>query len=122
MRQIPHKFFRFSKAAVACCLSYDRLLVLGDFPDMMPWLILICIFEIGDLKQQYSELDLRAGWPLIYGTEWFWNFLCFIFGWSGIGLFLAAVYFYQHLTFLRLLQHASYALISLLLITFFDLT
>ena len=29
----------------------------------------------GDLKQQYSELDLRAGRPIIYGTEWFWNFI-----------------------------------------------
>ena len=29
---------------------------------------------IGDLKQQYLELDLRTGRPLIYGSEWFWNF------------------------------------------------
>ena len=43
--------------------------------------------------------------------------LCFISGWSGIGLFLAAVYFYQHMTFMRLHQHASFALISLLLFT-----
>ena len=58
------------------------------------------------------------GWLASY--IWYWmvlEFLFFIFGWSGIGQFLAAVYFYQHLTFMRLHQHASSALISLLLIT-----
>ena len=48
---------------------------------------------LGDLKQQYLELDLRAGRPLIYGSERFSGILFFIFGWSGIDQFLAAVYF-----------------------------
>ena len=75
MRQNPQKYFRFSKAAVACCLSYDRLLVLGEISryDAMADIDLHFL-TIGDLKQQYLELDLWAGWPLIYGTEWFWNF------------------------------------------------
>ena len=30
---------------------------------------------LGDLKQQYLELELRAGRPLIYGSEWFWNII-----------------------------------------------
>ena len=74
-RQNPQKFFRFSKTAVACCLSYDRLLVLWRFSryDAMAD-INMHFLAFGDLKQQYLELDLRAGWPLIYGTEWFWNF------------------------------------------------
>ena len=48
----------------------------------------------------------------------------FIFGWSGSDKFLAAVYSHQHMIFMRLHQHASSALISLLLITWslIDLT
>ena len=78
---------------------------------------------VGDLKQQYLELDLRAVRPLIMVLKVFWNNF-FIFGWSGTYQFLAAVYSYQHMTFMRLHQHASSALISLLLITWslIDLT
>ena len=36
--------------------------------------------DFGDLKQQYLELDLRAGRPLIYGSEWFWIYSSFLDG------------------------------------------
>ena len=59
-----------------------------------------------------------AGWlASLYMVLIGFGYFIFIIGWLGIGQFLAAVYFYQHLTFMRLHQHASSALISLLLIT-----
>ena len=54
----------------------------------------------GDLKQQYLELDLRAGRPPIYGTEWFWNFIFHLWMvWNkpifSCYLFLSAYDFYE---------------------------
>ena len=66
MRQHPQKIFRFSKDTVkhAVCHRTDcRFLVTLRYDAMADIYKLFLAF--GDLKQQYSELDLRAVRPLI---------------------------------------------------------
>ena len=54
----------------------------------------------GDLKQQYLELDLRAGRPHIYGSKRFSGILFFIFGWSWNRPFFSSCLFLSAYDFL----------------------
>ena len=84
---------------------------------MMPWLILICIFLHLVISSNFIRAWIASWLASSYLVLIGFGYFIFIIGWPRIGQFLAAVYFYQLLTFLRLHRHARSALISLLLIT-----
>ena len=114
-RQNPQKLFRFSK----CCSVLSVIWQIAGSLEISliwwhGWLICICFW--------WSQASLfrawLAGWlASLYLVQVGFGYFIFIIRWPGIGQFLAAVYFYQLLTFLRLHRHARSALISLLLIT-----
>ena len=87
-------------------------------PDMMPWLILIyASFLHLVISSNFIRAWLAEWLASLYLVQVGFGYFIFIIRWPGIGQFLVAVYFYRLLTFMRLHQHASSALISLLLIT-----